>query len=50
LLELDPDQFAGTAEETLAAVKEAVPQDAADRLVQAEAARLLAALKTNRSQ
>jgi hypothetical protein len=50
LLELDPDQFAGTAEETLAAVKEAEPRDAADRLVQAEAARLLAALETNRSQ
>jgi hypothetical protein len=50
LLELDPDQFASTVAQTLAAVKEAEPQDAADRLVQAEAGRLLAALKTNRSQ
>ena len=50
LWELDPDQFAVTAEQTLAAIKQAPPGDAADRLVQAAAARLLAELETNRSQ
>jgi hypothetical protein len=50
LLELDPDQFAGTAEQALAAVKQAPPHDAADRLVQAAAGRLLAELETTRPQ
>ena len=50
LWELDPDRFAVTAEQALAAIKQAPPGDAADRLVQAAAARLLAELETNRSQ
>jgi hypothetical protein len=50
LLELDPDRFANTAEQTLAAVKEANARDAADRLVQAEAARLLAEIKSGDSE
>jgi hypothetical protein len=50
LLELDPDQFAGTAEQALAAVKQAPPQDAADRLVQSAAGRLLAELETTQPQ
>jgi hypothetical protein len=50
LFELDPDQFAGTAEQTLAAVKQADAYDAADRLVQAAAGRLLAELETTRPQ
>jgi hypothetical protein len=50
LIELDPDQFAGTAEQTLAAVKQAQAHDAADRLVQGAAERLLANLKTNQSR
>jgi hypothetical protein len=44
LIGLDPDRFAGTAERMLAAVKEARAEDAADRLVQIEAARVLAGL------
>jgi hypothetical protein len=50
LLELDPARFAGTAEQALAAVQQARPHDAADRLVQAAAGRLLAGLETTRSQ
>jgi hypothetical protein len=50
LWELDPARFAVTAERTLAAIKQAQPGDAADRLVQAAAARWLAELDTNRSQ
>jgi hypothetical protein len=49
LLELDPERFAGTAEQALAAVKQAEPRDAADRLVQAAAGRLLAGIERNRS-
>ena len=45
-LALDPDRFANGAEQALAAVKEVKPQDAADPLMQAEAERLLAELKT----
>jgi hypothetical protein len=48
LFELDPAQFAGTAEQALAAVRQAAPRDAADRLVQAAAGRLLAELETTR--
>jgi hypothetical protein len=50
LLELDPEQFARRAEQALAAVKQARPRDAADRLVQAAAGRLLAELATTRPQ
>jgi hypothetical protein len=50
LLELDPARFAGAAERALAAVQQAAPHDAADRLVQAAAGRLLAELETNRAQ
>ena len=50
LFELDPDQFADTAEQTLAAVKQTNPRDAADRLVQAAAGRLLAEVETTRPQ
>ena len=50
LLELDPEQFAISAEQALAAVKQAQPRDAADRLVQAAAARLLAKVEGNRAQ
>jgi hypothetical protein len=50
LLELDPARFAGTAGQALAAVQQATPRDAADRLVQAAAGRLLAGLQTSRSQ
>jgi hypothetical protein len=50
LWELDPDRFAVTAERALAAIKQAQPGDAADRLVQAAAKRWLAELDTNRSQ
>jgi hypothetical protein len=46
LVELDFDQFEDTAEQTLAAVKDAAAGDAAESLVQADATRLLAALKS----
>lgn len=46
LAELAPAEFADTAEQTLAAIREAKAQDAADSLVQAEAAHLLAELKS----
>jgi hypothetical protein len=46
LVELDFDQFEDTAEQALAAVKDAAAGDAAESLVQAEAARLLASLKS----
>jgi hypothetical protein len=41
LVEVDPDQFEDAAETTLARVKDSAPQDAADGLVQAAAAKLL---------
>ena len=44
--QLDPDQFEDTAEVTLAKVKDSAPQDAADRLVQAAATRLLDELES----
>jgi hypothetical protein len=50
LWELDPARFAGTAERALAAVKQGRPRDAADRLVQAAAERLLADLEAKRSR
>jgi type IV secretory pathway VirB2 component (pilin) len=50
LLELDPEQFAISAGEALAAVKQAQPRDAADRLVQAAAERLLAKVEGNRAR
>jgi hypothetical protein len=46
LVQLDPDGFGDTAEVTLARVKNSAPQDAADRLVQAAATRLLDELKS----
>jgi hypothetical protein len=46
LIELDPDAFSGTAEQVLLTLKEAPARDAADRLVQAEAAHLLAEIKS----
>lgn len=49
LLELDPVTFKGAASRALAAVKDAPARDAADRLVQSEAERLLAALKSDPS-
>jgi hypothetical protein len=50
LLELDPEQFAISAGQALDAVKQAQPRDAADRLVQAAAERLLAKVERNRAQ
>jgi tetratricopeptide (TPR) repeat protein len=50
LIKLDSDRFADAAEQTLAAVKEAQARDAADRLVQGEAGRLLDQLKSLDSQ
>ena len=46
LVELDAEAFAATAEQTLATISEAKAQDATDGLVQAEAAHLLAELKS----
>ena len=46
LVELDPERFGDTAERTLAGIKDARARDAVDGLVQAEAARLLAGLKS----
>jgi hypothetical protein len=46
LIELDPDQFADPAGRTLAAIEAAKAEDAADGLVQAEAARVLEAIKS----
>jgi hypothetical protein len=45
LVELDPHEFAASARQTFAAIKEAPARDAADRLVQGEAERMLAKLK-----
>jgi hypothetical protein len=45
LVELDPEAFAATAAQALDALKQAPTEDAVDRLVQAEAAQLLAELK-----
>jgi tetratricopeptide (TPR) repeat protein len=50
LVELDPDEFEDTAEVTLAKVKDSAPQDAADSLVQAAAARLLDEIKSGAFQ
>ena len=50
LVELDPDAFAGMAAQTLDALKQAPTEDAVDRLVQAEAAQLLAELKAGAAQ
>lgn len=50
LVELDAAAFAATAEQTLATIREAKAEDATDRLVQAEAARLLAEIKSAASQ
>lgn len=47
LLELDAKNFKGAAAQALTAVKETPAADAADRLVQSEAERLLAALKSD---
>ena len=46
LIELDPDRFADPAGRTLAAIEAAKAEDAADGLVQAEAARVLEAIKS----
>jgi hypothetical protein len=50
LLDVDRDTFAGAAERTLQAVKDAPTADAADRLVQAEAGALLDQLKAAPAQ
>jgi hypothetical protein len=50
LVELDPDEFEDAAEVTLAKVKDSAPQDAADSLVQAAAARLLDEIKSGAFQ
>jgi hypothetical protein len=50
LIELDQGRFADTAGRTLAAIEEAKAQDAADGLVQAEAARLLEEIKSGGPQ
>jgi hypothetical protein len=50
LVELDPDEFEDTAEVTLAKVKDSAPRDAAERLAQAAATRLLDELKSGTFQ
>ena len=50
LIELDPDRFADPAGRALAAIEEAKAEDAADGLVQADAARLLEEIKSGGPQ
>jgi hypothetical protein len=50
LVELDPHEFAASARQTFAAIKEAPARDAADRLVQGEAERMLDKLKSTASR